>query len=36
MFSSTVELIISGVCMFASYCLIKMAHNRSKYGKAFH
>lgn len=35
MVSATVGFIISGGCMVLSYGLIKMAHNRSKYGRAF-
>ena len=36
MVSATVGFIFSGGCMVLSYGLIKMAYNRSKYGRAFH
>ena len=36
MVSATVGFIISGGCMVLSYSLIKMAYNRSKYGRSFH
>ena len=36
MVSATVGIIISGGCMVLSYALIKMAYNRSKYGRVFH